>query len=69
MKPQNFPEAELAWMIWQALEKLNSLLWDRYEKDFLSFGFDKEDRNEESTTSDREQIDGSSQEHSTSPII
>ena len=66
MKPQNFPEAELAWMIWQALEKLNSLLWDRYEKDFLSFGFDKKDRDEESTTSDMEQIDGSFSEDSTS---
>ena len=68
MKPQDVSEAKLAWMIWQALEKLNSFLWDRYEKDFLSFGFENEDWNEEPTTSNREQIDGSSQEHSTSPI-
>jgi hypothetical protein len=66
MKPQNFPEAKLAWMIWQALEKLNGLLWDRYEKDFLSFGFENEDRNEEPTTSGTEQIDASSPEDSTS---
>jgi len=66
MKPQNVSEAKLAWMIWQALEKLNSLLWDRYEKDFLSFGFDKKDRDEESTTSDMEQIDASFPEDSTS---
>jgi hypothetical protein len=69
MKPQDVSEAKLAWMIWQALEKLNALLWDRYEKDFLSFGFDKKNRDEESTTSDREQIDGPSQENSTSSII
>jgi len=66
MKPQDVSEAKLAWMIWQALEKLNSLLWDRYEKNFLSFGFENEDRNEESTTSDMEQIDGSPPENSTS---
>ena len=66
MKPQDVSEAKLAWMIWQALEKLNSLLWDRYEKDFLSFGSDKKDWDEESTTSDMEQIDGSFSEDSTS---
>ena len=68
MKPQDVSEAKLAWMIWQALEKLNGLLWDRYEKDFLSFGFDKKDQDEESTTSDMEH-DGPSQEDSTSSII
>jgi hypothetical protein len=66
MKPQDVSEAKLAWIIWQALEKLNSLLWDRYEKDFLSFGFDKKDRDEESTISDMEPIDGSLSEDSTS---
>jgi len=69
MNPQKPYETKLAWEIWQALEKLNSLLWDRYQKDFLSLGFDNEERNEESTTSGREQIDESSQEDSTSPII
>jgi len=66
MKAQDVSETKLAWMIWQALEKLNSLLWDRYEKDFLSFDFDKKDRDEESTTSDMEPIDGSLSEDSTS---
>ena len=66
MKPQDVSEAKLAWMIWQALEKLNSLLWDRYEKDFLSFGFHKKDWDEESTSSDMEPIDGSLSEDSTS---
>ena len=69
MNHQDVSEAKLAWMTWQALEKLNGLLYDRYEKDFLSFGFDNEERNEESTTSGSEQIDESSQEDSTSPII
>ena len=44
MKPQDVSEAKLAWMIWQALEQLNDLLWDRYEKDFVSFAFDEKDR-------------------------
>jgi len=39
MNHQDVSEAKLAWMTWQALEKLNGLLYDRYEKDFLSFGF------------------------------
>ncbi len=71
MKPQDVSEAKLAWMIWQALEKLNSLLWDHYEKDFLALGFDCDniDHDEQSTTPDRQPIDGSSQEDSTSSII
>jgi len=69
MKPQDVSEAKLAWMIWQALEKLNSLLWDHYEKDFLSFALQQEDQERKSTTSDMEQIDGSSPENSASSII
>ena len=41
------PEAKLAWLIWQALEKLNGLLWDHYEKDFLSLVMQEEDPVEE----------------------
>jgi len=40
-------EAKLAWLIWQALEKLNGLLWDHYEKDFLSLVMQEEDPVEE----------------------
>ena len=69
MKTQNFPEAKLAWMIWQALEKLNSLLWDHYEKDFLSFALQEEGQDRKSTISDMEQIDGSFPEDSISSII
>ena len=28
-------EPRLAWALWQGLEKLSALLWDRYETDFL----------------------------------
>ena len=69
MKPQDVSEAKLAWMIWQALEKLNSLLWDRYEKDFLSFAIQVEGQDRKSTLSDMEQIDGSFPEDSTSPLF
>ena len=47
MKPQDVSEAKLAWMIWQALEKLNGLLWDHHEKDFLSFAPEKENQDYE----------------------
>lgn len=60
MKPQDVSEAKLAWMIWQALEKLNGLLWDHYEKDFLSFALQEEDQECKTTLLDMEQIDGSS---------
>jgi hypothetical protein len=69
MKPQDVSEAKLAWMIWQALEKLNSLLWDHYEKDFLSFALQQEDQDRKSTIPDIEQIDESFPEDSTSSII
>ena len=69
MKPQDVSEAKLAWMIWQALEKLNGLLWDHYEKDFLSFAIQEEGRDRKPTNADMEQIDGSFPEDSTSPII
>jgi DNA polymerase IIIc chi subunit len=62
MTPQNVSEAKLAWMIWQALEKLNSLLWDHYEKDFLSFALQEEEQEYKTTLSDIEPIDGSAPE-------
>ncbi len=49
MPSQTLPEAKLAWVIWQALEKLNDLLWDRYEKDFLSFATEEENQDSEPT--------------------
>ena len=62
MTPKNVSEAKLAWMIWQALEKLNSLLWDHYEKDFLSFALQEDEQEYKTTLSDIKQIDESSPE-------
>ena len=59
MNPQKPYETKLAWAIWQALEKLNSLLWDRYQKDFLSLAMEEEDQGWDSTTSNIEPINGS----------
>jgi len=41
MKPQDRPEAELAWLIYNTLEQLSSLLWDRYDHDFVSFAMEE----------------------------
>jgi DNA polymerase IIIc chi subunit len=60
MTPQNASEAKLAWMIWQALERLNSLLWDHYEKDFLSFTLQEEEQASKTTLSDMEPTQGAS---------
>jgi hypothetical protein len=37
MKPENLTEAQIAWIIWNLHERLNNLLWDRYEKEFLDW--------------------------------
>jgi hypothetical protein len=52
MNPQDPYEAKLALAIWQALEKLNSLLWDRYKEDFLALTSENEDQPWKSTPSD-----------------
>jgi hypothetical protein len=28
-------ESQIAWEVWNLLEKLNDLLWNRYEKEFI----------------------------------
>ncbi len=61
MTTKTLPEAKRAWLISQLIEELNNLLWKRYEDEFVSFVLEKEDPDEESTTSDMEQIDGPSQ--------
>jgi hypothetical protein len=57
MDPQKPYEAKLAWAIWQALEKLSSLLWDRYKKDFLSLATEKDNPYRESPPSDTAEED------------
>ena len=60
MNPQNLPEAKLAWIIWNALQQLSDRLWDRYDKDFVSFTMDENYEHWLSTLSDTERIDESS---------
>lgn len=46
MKPQNLSEAQIAWILWNLHERLNDLLWDRYEKEFLDWVMDQNQRKE-----------------------
>ena len=46
MKPENLTEAQIAWILYNLHEKLNSLLWDRYEKEFLDWVMDENYRRE-----------------------
>ncbi len=46
MKWENLTEAQIAWILWNLHEKFNSLLWDRYEKDFLNWAMDENERKE-----------------------
>jgi hypothetical protein len=64
MNPQSLPEAKLAWIIWNALQQLSDRLWDRYDKDFVSFAMEEENQGWKSTASDTEPINGSLPDHS-----
>lgn len=46
MKSENFTEAQIAWILWNLHERLNNLLWDRYEKEFLDWAMDENEREE-----------------------
>ena len=46
MKWENLKEAQIAWILWNLHERLNSLLWDRYEKEFLNWVMDENERRE-----------------------
>jgi len=37
MKSENLTEAQVAWILWNLHERLNQLLWTRYEKEFLDW--------------------------------
>jgi len=41
MKSENLTEAQIAWILYNLHERLNSLLWDRYEKEFLDWVMDE----------------------------
>lgn len=65
MNPQNLPETKLAWIIWNALQQLSDRLWDRYDKDFVSFTIKENYQEWLSTLSDTGQIEQSSSGHAT----
>jgi hypothetical protein len=37
----NISEAKLAWLLWQRLQELSDLLWNRYDQEFLDFDIDQ----------------------------
>jgi hypothetical protein len=46
MKSEKLTEAQIAWLLWNLHERLNNLLWDRYEKEFLDWVMDENYRKE-----------------------
>ena len=46
MKAETLTEAQIAWILWNLHERLNNLLWDRYEKEFLDWVIDENERKE-----------------------
>jgi len=46
MKSENLTEAQIAWILWNLHERLNNLLWHRYEKEFLDWAMDENQRKE-----------------------
>ncbi len=41
METKDLSEAKLAWSLWQQLEKLADLLWDRYDQEFQKFSLEQ----------------------------
>ena len=54
MKSENLTEAQIAWMLWNLHDRLNNLLWDRYEKEFLDWMMDENERKEMDRIADEE---------------
>jgi len=54
MKPENLTEPQIAWILWNLHERLNQLIWTRYEKQFLDWIMDDNDRNELERVMDEE---------------
>ena len=46
MKSETLTEDQIAWILWNLHERLNNLLWDRYEKEFLDWAMDENERKE-----------------------
>lgn len=46
MKSGNLTEPQIAWILWNLHERLNQLLWVRYEKEFLDWAMDENQKKE-----------------------
>ena len=46
MKTENLTEAQIAWILWNLHDRLNDLLWKQYEKEFLEWVMDGNERKE-----------------------
>ena len=44
MNWENLTEAQIAWVLCNLHERFTQLLWDRYEKEFLNWAMDENDR-------------------------
>ena len=54
MKPENLTEPQISWILWNLHERFNQLLWTRYEKQFLDWIMDDNDRKEMERLMDEE---------------
>lgn len=59
MKDQN--EIQLAWEIWNLIDRLNTLIWDRYEDEFIETYLREEEKKYFSTLSPLDRPRGSRQ--------
>lgn len=59
MKEQN--EIQLAWEIWNLIDRLNTLIWDRYEDEFIETYLREEEKKYFSTLSPLDRPRGSRQ--------
>jgi hypothetical protein len=48
-------EAQLAWDLWNLIEKLNNLLWDRYEYQFIEYHMKEEEQKYWDTLADNQE--------------
>ena len=46
MKPENLTEAQIAWLLLNLHERLNNLLWERYEKEFIDWTMTENEKKE-----------------------
>jgi hypothetical protein len=46
MKSENLTEAQIAWLLWNLHERLNNLLWERYEKEFIDWTMTENEKKE-----------------------